>query len=110
VARATAAKSIGTHLKAGHVSPLETLWHFLNFFAPAIGVGLVAPLLAKLFWRRSLKGRPWLTLSAWATAGALLALVGGLVLSGRDGRVSTYAAMAAGSALALWWAGFVRQR
>jgi hypothetical protein len=30
----------------------------------------------------------------------------GLVISGRDGRMVTYAAMTLACALALWWAGF----
>jgi hypothetical protein len=38
-----------------------------------------------------------------------VALLGGLVLSGRDGRMATYAAMVLANAAALGWAGFGRR-
>ena len=92
------------------MGPLDTLWHLLNFLSPAVGIGLLAPLMAKLLWRRSLKRAPWVSLSLWATGGASVALVAGLVVFGRDGRVATYAMMVAGSALCMAWAGFIRPR
>ena len=92
------------------MGPLDTLWHLLNFLSPAAGIGLLSPLMAKLLWRRSLKHTPWLSLSLWATGGASVALVVGLLVFGRDGRVATYAMMVAGSALCLAWAGFIRPR
>ncbi len=92
------------------MGPLETLWHLLNFFAPAFGIGIIAPALAKLLWRRTLKAKAWWTLSSWATAAAALATLGGLLLFGRDGRMASYGLMVASSALALWWAAFGRLR
>ncbi len=92
------------------MSPLDAFWHVLNFFAPALGVGLLAPALAKLLWRRELQGVGWLRLSAWATIGCAAALVGGLVIVGHDGKMATYAAMVMVSALALWWVGFGPRR
>ena len=88
------------------MGPLDALWHLFNFFAPAIGIGTLAPALAKLLWRHRLIGVSWRWLSGWATAGATLALIGGLVLFGRDGKVLTYSLMAVCAALGLWWAGF----
>ena len=38
------------------MGPLDAFWHLLNFFAPAVGVGLIAAALAKLLWRRELAG------------------------------------------------------
>jgi hypothetical protein len=90
------------------MGPLDALLHLLNFFAPALGVALGAALIAKLLWRRDLAGATWLGLWAWGSAGGALALVGGLVIFGRDGKMATYGALVAATALALWWAGFVR--
>ncbi len=92
------------------MGPLDTLWHLLNFFAPALGVGILAPAMAKLLWRRRLKPVAWTSLSLWATGGAAAALLAGLVVFGRDGRVATYALVVLASAVALWWAGFGRVR
>lgn len=91
------------------MSPLEALWHLLNFVAPALGVALLAASLAKLAWRRELAAVPWRRLVLWAAAASVLALIGGLVLFGRDGKMATYAAVVVASALALWWAGFFRR-
>ena len=89
------------------MSPLDALWHLLNFVAPALGVALLAASLAKLVWRRELAAVPWRRLALWAAAASVLALIAGLVLFGRDGKMVTYAAVVVASALALWWAGFV---
>jgi hypothetical protein len=88
------------------MGPLDALWHLLNFFVPAIGVGLLASAGAKLFWRRDLASVSWRRLAGWATGAGALTLLGGLVIFGRDGRVATYAALVVASAAALWWAGF----
>lgn len=85
---------------------LDGLWHLLNFFAPALGVGVMAAFLAKLLWWRDLKGvSPW-HMAAWAALAGSLALVVGLLWTGRDGKMLTYGAMVLLSALALWWAGW----
>ena len=91
------------------MGPLDGLWHLLNFIAPAIGAALLAASLAKMFWRRELAGVPWWRLVLWAAGAGVLALIAGLVLFGRDGRMATYGALVAVSALALWWVGFVRR-
>jgi hypothetical protein len=91
------------------MGPLDALWHLLNFFAPAAGVALATTLLAKLLWRRELAGASWRRLLAWAAAGGALALLAGLVIFGRDGRMASYGALVVATALALWWAGFVRR-
>jgi len=91
------------------MGPLDALWHLLNFFAPAAGVALATTLLAKLLWRRELAASSWRRLLAWAAGAGALALLGGLVVFGRDGRIATYGALVVATALALWWAGFVRR-
>ena len=92
------------------MGPLDALWHLLNFFAPAVGVGAIAAALAKLLWRRDLKAVPWRRLSAWAIGAGALVSVAGLVVFTRDGKMTTYAAMVVACALGLWWAGFASKR
>ncbi len=89
---------------------LDALWHLLNFLAPAIGVGIVAAWLAKLFWWRELKGVSGWRMAAWAVPSSALVLVAGLLWHGQDGKMSTYGAMVVVCALALWWAGWRETR
>ena len=88
------------------MGPIDALWHLLNFFGPALGVGLLAPALAKLLWRRELAGASWKRLSAWAIGCCAAVLVAGLVVFGHDGKMMTYGAMVAACAVTLWWVGF----
>ncbi len=92
------------------LSATDAFWHLLNFFAPAIGVGLTASALAKLLWRRDLHAAPWARLALWASAACALVLVAGLVVFGRDGKMATYAAMVTACGLVIWFLGFVRAR
>lgn len=88
------------------MSAIDAFWHLLGLFLPALGTGLIAATAAKgLLWRAELRRVRWLRLVAWACAAGALALLGGLVLFGRDGRMASYGAMVVASALALWWAG-----
>ena len=88
------------------MGPLDAVWHLLNFLAPALGVGFLTPLMAKLLWRAELRGRSLVNLSLWTSAAGALGLIAALVLFGRDGRMAGYGLMVAAAALSLWWAGF----
>ena len=88
------------------MDPIDAFWHLLNFFAPALGVGLLAPALAKLLWWRDLKAVSWLRLSGWAVACCAAVLIAGLVIFGHDGKIATYAAMSAACALTMWLVAF----
>lgn len=92
------------------LSFLDALNHLLNFVLPAFGVGALAAALAKLAWRRELRGVRWLRLALWAGGAGMLASLGALLLFGRDGTMAAYGAMVLASALALWWAGFARAK
>lgn len=92
------------------MGPTDVLWHVLNFVAPAIFLGAVSALIAKLAWRRALAAVRWARLATWGSAVSLAALIGGLWVTGRDGSMGTYAAMVLGCAAALAWVGFVRGR
>jgi hypothetical protein len=84
---------------------LDAAWHLLNFFGPAVGVGVIAALLAKLLWWRDLKSVSFWRMAVPAVLAGGLALIAGLLWTGRDGQMATYGAMVLMCALALWWAG-----
>ncbi len=91
------------------MGPLDALWHLLNFFAPALGVALCAALAAKLLWRHELAGAPVMRLWAYGTGAGAVALIGGLIVFGHDGKMATYGALVVFTALAQWCTGFMRR-
>lgn len=92
------------------MGPLDALWHLSNFFASAVGLGLISAVTAKLAWRRELASVPLGRLCLWGVGAAASASLGGLVAFGRDGKMATYALMVLACALGLWWSGFVSSR
>ena len=92
------------------MGPTDLLWHLLNLLAPGVSLGLIAAAGAKLVWRRDLAAVAYTRLAGWGAGASTAALLAGLVLTGRDGRMATYAAMVAACAGALWWAGFGPRR
>ena len=92
------------------MGPTDLLWHLLNLLAPGVSLGLIAAAGAKLVWRRDLAGVAYTRLAGWGAGAATAALLAGLVITGRDGRMATYAAMVLACAGALWWAGFGPRR
>lgn len=88
------------------MGPWDALIHLANFFLPALGVALFASAGAKLLWHEDLKGVRWGRLWAWGAAAGAVALLAGLVVWGRDGKMATYGLLVAGNAAALWWAGW----
>jgi hypothetical protein len=91
------------------MGPLDAIWHTLNFFAPALGVAVLAASVAKLLWRHELASVRWHRLALWSAIAGMAALVGGLVAFGRDGKMITYGGLVVATAVALWLAGFVRR-
>ena len=88
------------------MAPLDAFWHLFEFFLAALWVAVLAAAGAKLLWRRELAALRWRRLvAAPALAGALV-LAAGLIVSGSDGRMLTYAALVVAAALALWWVAF----
>ncbi len=81
----------------------DLLWHLLDFAAPALLLGVISATVAKWLWRGQLRATPWLQLGASAAAASLLACITGLVITGRDGKMVTYAAMVLACAASLWW-------
>ena len=87
------------------MGPIDLFWHLANLFAPALGMALIAPTLAKLLWRNALRAVPWRALAGWVGLASAAVLLAGLALQGRDGRMATYAAIVLASAAVLWWRG-----
>ncbi|MBW8760040.1 MAG: hypothetical protein JF586_20790 [Burkholderiales bacterium] len=81
---------------------LDLFWHIANFALPAVGVGALTAALCKLFWRKGLARTSWFTLAWQASAAGLAVLVAGLVVTGHDGRMTTYAALVVACALVPW--------
>jgi len=81
---------------------LDLFWHLANFVLPAVAVGGLTAGLCKLFWRRALARTPWFTLAWQASAAGLAVLVAGLVITGHDGRMVTYAGLVVACALVPW--------
>ena len=84
------------------VDALDLFWHIANFVLPAIGMGALSAALCKLLWRRSLARTSWFTLAWQASAAGLAVLVAGLVITGHDGRMITYAGLVVACALVPW--------
>jgi hypothetical protein len=89
-----------------YMGPLDVVFHLTNFFLPALGVAALAAALAKLLWRHDLAAQSWARLTGRASVAAALVLIGGLVVTGRDGRMGTYGVLVLAVALSLWWSGF----
>lgn len=92
------------------MGPIDALVHLLSLFAPALGLAALASGLAKLLWRRELRGHAWWRLFAWGAGAGAIATVVGLVAYGQDGRVGTYAGIVVACTTALWWSAFARRR
>jgi len=92
--------------KNSNCFPLDAIglfWHLANFVAPALGMAALCATACKLIWRRTLARTPWRTLFWQSGLAGLVVLIAGLVLTGHDGRMGTYAGLVAGCALVPWW-------
>ena len=83
----------------------NALNHLLNFFLPALTMALLVPTLARLVWRAEPKGKAWRGQVKWSALANAGVLIVGLVLTGQDGAVATYAGLVLASALVVWWTG-----
>jgi hypothetical protein len=90
------------HRKHRRLDALNLFWHIADFVLPAVGVGALTAALCKLLWRRSLARHAWFTLAWQASAAGLAVLVAGLVITGHDGRMITYAGLVFACALVPW--------
>ncbi len=80
---------------------LDALLHLSGFAAPALALGLLMPLAARWALPRRPAAR-YRVQAAVVFAAGLAALVAGLVLFGRDGKMGAYAALVLAAATAQW--------
>ncbi len=85
------------------MSPLDAIWHVLNFLAPAVFVALFTAAGAKLVFAATVRQMAWQRLLRWAVLPTVSVAIVGLVVTGRDGAMLTYAAMVAAAALGVWF-------
>lgn len=82
---------------------IDLVGHVAGFLAPALGVGAGVALLARLLDRKALPARTLLKNCAINFAVCAAVLLAGLALSGHDGRMLTYVALALACAAAQAW-------
>lgn len=84
------------------MGPLDLLNHLLNFMAPAAWVAIAVTVLARFFMPKRPVARSQTAQVAINFAVCLAALVLGLLVFGRDGKMATYAAMVLLGATSQW--------
>ncbi|TBO30266.1 hypothetical protein EYS42_11275 [Aquabacterium lacunae] len=92
------------------MGPLDAIFHFVNFLAPALGMALILPTLVRVVWFRALKSVSWALMARRIAAVGVGVLVVGVVVLGRDGAMLTYAALVLASAGTVWWTAFRGRR
>lgn len=84
------------------MGPLDFLLHVAGLLAPAAGVALLVSLLGRAGLPKTVDSPSWgVAVTVDFVAGAL-ALLAGLWLFGRDGRMLTYAAVVLACASSQW--------
>lgn len=84
---------------------LDGLNHAINGMAPALFVGGVSALAAKLIWPVAFKAVRWRRLAAGASGAGGLASLLGIFWTGHDGQMLTYVLVIMANGGALWWWG-----
>ncbi len=81
---------------------LDTINHLLNFGAPAAALAVALPFVARALFATNVPSQSLVVQTAVNFAACSMALLAGLWLSGRDGTMATYAAMALAGATSQW--------
>ena len=84
------------------MGPLDFLWHWFGFLAPAAGAALLVSLAARVLRGDGAATASWgaaFTIDFVAGSAALLA---GLALTGRDGTMIAYAGLVLACATSQW--------
>lgn len=76
--------------------------HLLQWMAPALVLALLMPLLARYLVLRRAAPHPWRRQVAVNAAVGVAVLLAGLVMTGRDGKMLTYAALVLAIASSQW--------
>jgi len=83
------------------MSLLDLLNHLVNFVAPALAVGFLCALAGRVFGPKAGVSAWWIQGAVNTGAGAV-ALLGGLILSGRDGTMAAYVALMLACGTSQW--------
>ncbi|MBF6630120.1 MAG: hypothetical protein ITG01_03065 [Comamonas sp.] len=81
---------------------LDFLNHLLNFVAPAVFVSVALAGGARLVWRQRAHLLPWYHMASVNALLGVLVLALGLVLTGQDGRMGTYAVLLLATGSCQW--------
>jgi FtsH-binding integral membrane protein len=81
---------------------LDAILHLAGFLAPAMAVGLLVPLGARIFQQNRPLAQRYVAQAAINFIVCAAVLAAGLWFFGRDGKMSTYMAMVLASATAQW--------
>lgn len=84
------------------MGPIATLVHLIDFAAPAVGLAIGLTLSAHLGLKKVTAAPTFKGQLAINTSVCLAVLLAGLLLFGQDGKMLTYAAMAAACASSQW--------
>ena len=87
------------------MGPLDFLLHLINFAAPALVLGPLVDLSARAGIVPGARARTWWKQWLFNIAAGLGVLVAGLLLTGQDGKIVTYAALVVVVASVQWLAG-----
>lgn len=85
------------------MGPIDSFFHLLNFTAPALVVGVLVVLAARVFMKNKPSAHSLLAQAAINFIVCLLVLLGGLWFFGHDGKMATYAALVLACATSQWW-------
>jgi hypothetical protein len=84
------------------MGPIDSFFHLLNFAAPALVVGMLTALAAKVFMKNRPPVLSWRAHAAINSVVCLLVLLGGLWFFGHDGKMATYAVLVLACATSQW--------
>lgn len=81
----------------------DLLFHVLGFAAPALALSLGMAAACFILWRGAPAKPSFMARTGMLFIVALAVLLGGLWLSGHDGRMGTYAVLVLACASCQWW-------
>lgn len=84
------------------MGPFDLFFHLIGFAAPAVAVGLVVALGARVVMPGRAKLQSWWFAFALNSAVGILVLAAGLWHFGVDGKIATYAALVVAVASCQW--------
>ena len=85
------------------MGPLDLLIQLLNFAAPAVSVAMLVALASRIWMRKKPPALAWWAQAAINFVVCLLALIAGLWVFGRDGKMASYAALVVCCGTSQWW-------